>query len=115
MSPLKEDDIRKVQGLVRKWAAKRKLAQLKSEYLHKLACKFLYEHFWKVLRLMASLLDALRDCHLTSQRNEWAHVNAQSFWTSHAYFCLSLVMRKPTQHGESGPPLFNDVDMMQIY
>ena len=45
MSPLKEDDIRKVQGLVRKWAAKRKLAQLKSEYLHKLACKFLLEHF----------------------------------------------------------------------
>jgi hypothetical protein len=25
MSPLKESDIKKVQGLVRKWAAKRKL------------------------------------------------------------------------------------------
>lgn len=39
MEALKEGDIKKVQGLVRKWAAKRKLAQLKTQYLHKLACK----------------------------------------------------------------------------
>ena len=39
MSPLREEDIKKVQGLVRKWSAKRKLAVLKQEYLFKLACK----------------------------------------------------------------------------
>ena len=40
MAPLKEGDIVKVQSLVRKWSAKRKLALLKQEYLQKLSRKF---------------------------------------------------------------------------
>ena len=40
MAPLKEEDIKKVQGLARKWAARRKLQQLKREYLFKIARKY---------------------------------------------------------------------------
>lgn len=37
MAPLKEGDIKKIQSLVRQWSAKRKLANLKHQYQHKIA------------------------------------------------------------------------------
>ena len=118
MAPLKEEDIKKVQGLARKWAARRKLQQLKREYLFKIARKYTVDiTSYPGSKIKAKLFTYNQTCF--SQPFSIFFTFRKFLIAPDARSCVLFIwpdLRKPTANNvESGPPLFSDAQMNQIY